>query len=430
MELNSIEEALEALRRGEFLVVVDDEDRENEGDLIIAAEKINQDNLGFMVRYTSGVICIPMEGHRLDELSIPLMVSDNTSVHSTAFTVSVDYRHNTTTGISAGDRAATVHALIDPTTRPADLIRPGHMFPLRYCEGGVLKRAGHTEATVDLARLAGLYPAGVLCEIVNDDGQVARMPFLKEFAKRHNLKMISIADLIRYRLAKEKLVTRISTARIPTAYGEFISHVYESQLDGAKHVALVKGDISKGTDILTRVHSECLTGDIFGSLRCDCGLQLQAALKKIADAGSGVLLYLRGQEGRGIGIAHKLRAYTLQDEQGLDTVEANEELGLPVDSRKYGIGAQILADLGVTSMRLMTNNPHKYSGLAGFGLAIAERVPLLPKPTKENLRYLSAKQDKMGHHFNLKDLIANDEELQEELLCATTKDTTKATVSV
>jgi 3,4-dihydroxy 2-butanone 4-phosphate synthase/GTP cyclohydrolase II len=392
----TIPEAVAAIGRGEIVVVVDDEDRENEGDLIMAAEAATAETITFFVRHTSGVICSPLTGDRLDELDIPLMVRDNTEAQRTAFTYSVDFRHGTSTGISAADRAATIRALIDPATRPGDLARPGHIFPLRYAAGGVLKRAGHTEAAVDLARMAGLSPAGVLCEIVNDDGTMARVPDLVQFCKEHDLLLISIAELIRYRRQTEKLVKRISEARIPTEWGEFTCYVYESLLDGEQHVAFVKGAVQGEKDVLVRVHSECLTGDVFGSQRCDCGIQLDQAMRHIADEGLGVVVYLRGHEGRGIGIGHKIRAYSLQDE-GHDTVEANEALGLPVDSREYGIGAQILVDLGITTMRYMTNNPSKYGGLEGFGLDIVERVPLESAPNPENIAYLRTKRDKMGH---------------------------------
>jgi 3,4-dihydroxy 2-butanone 4-phosphate synthase/GTP cyclohydrolase II len=371
----------------------------------MAAEKVTPEAMAFMIRHTSGVICMPMLGERLDDLRLPLMVAHNTEVQRTAFTVSVDAVEGTTTGISAADRAATVRALIDPTTRPEDLARPGHIFPLRYREGGVLKRAGHTEAAVDLARLAGLAPAGILAEVVNDDGTMQRLPQLEEFAAQHGLQLISIADLIRYRRHREKLVTRISEARIPTQYGDFTAYVYASELDDVEHVAFVCGEVTGQADVLVRVHSECLTGDVFGSMRCDCGMQLDLALERIAREGRGVLVYLRGHEGRGIGLGHKMRAYNLQD-QGRDTVEANEELGFAADSREYGIGSQILVDLGITTMRLMTNNPAKYGGLEGYGLEIVERVPLRATPTHENIAYLRAKQDKLGHLLDL----GNDQE--------------------
>ena len=392
----SIEDAVAAMARGEIVVVVDDEDRENEGDLIMAAEAATPENIAFFVRHTSGVICAPLTGERLDELDIPLMVHDNTESHRTAFTYSVDYVHGTSTGISAADRSATIRALIDPSTKPTDLARPGHIFPLRYAEGGVLKRAGHTEAAVDLARLAGMDPAGVLCEIVNDDGTMARVPDLIEFCKEHGLLMVTIAQLVKYRRQNEKLVRRIAEARIPTPWGDFTSYVYESVLDGEQHVAMVRGAVQGERDVLVRVHSECLTGDVFHSLRCDCGPQLDAAMQAIDTEGLGVVVYLRGHEGRGIGIGHKIRAYSLQ-EQGHDTVDANVELGLPIDSREYGIGAQILNDLGITTMRLMTNNPSKYGGLEGFGLEITGRVPLESAPNPENIDYLRTKRERMGH---------------------------------
>jgi 3,4-dihydroxy 2-butanone 4-phosphate synthase/GTP cyclohydrolase II len=393
----SIEDAVAAIAAGDIVVVVDDEDRENEGDLIMAAEAATAEKIGFFVRHTSGLICVPMTGDRLDELDIPLMVRDNnTESQRTAFTYSVDYLYGTTTGISAADRANTISALIDPATTPTDLARPGHIFPLRYREGGVLKRAGHTEAAVDLARMAGLYPAGVLCEVVKENGEMARLPDLVEFCAEHNLLLISIAQLIKYRRQNEKLVKRVSEARIPTKWGDFQAYVYESLLDDEQHVAIVKGAVQGESDVLVRVHSECLTGDVFGSLRCDCGVQLDSAMELIASEGLGVVVYLRGHEGRGIGLGHKLRAYSLQDE-GHDTVDANVALGLPVDSREYGIGAQILNDLGITTMRLITNNPSKYGGLEGFGLDIVERVPSVVVPNPENITYLRTKRERMGH---------------------------------
>src|SRR5512132_2928373 len=396
----AVEDALAAMAAGGMVVVVDDADRENEGDLIMAAEAATPETIGFFVRHTSGVICTPMLGERLDELDLPLMVAANTAPYRTAFTVSVDARAGTTTGISAADRATTIQALIDPATRPADLVRPGHIFPLRYREGGVLKRAGHTEAAVDLARLAGRAPAAVLCEIVDDSGQMARLPQLERFAATHGLPLISIADLIRSRRQHEKLVKRVAEARIPTRWGDFTAYAYESLLDGEQHLALVKGAVQGEEDVLVRVHSECLTGDALGSLRCDCGPQLEDALARIAQEGLGVVVYLRGHEGRGIGLGHKLRAYSLQ-EQGRDTVDANLDLGLPVDGREYGIGSQILVDLGVTTMRLLTNNPAKYGGLDGFGLQIVERVPLQTRPNPENLRYLRTKRERTGHLLEL-----------------------------
>ncbi|MFZ0769439.1 MAG: bifunctional 3,4-dihydroxy-2-butanone-4-phosphate synthase/GTP cyclohydrolase II, partial [Acidimicrobiales bacterium] len=381
MALSTIEEAIEQIARGGMVVVVDDEDRENEGDLIMAAQDVTSEKMAFFLEYTSGIFCVPLESQRADELELPLMVVANTEAQRTAFTVSVDFRHDTTTGISAHDRAATVRALIDPSTRPNDLNRPGHIFPLRYREGGVLKRAGHTEATVDLCRLAGKFPAGVLCEVVTaDKSDMARLPELQEFAEHHQLPIVTIAELIRYRRRHEKLVKRVAEATLPTEFGQFQAYVFEGVLDGEQHMALVYGEIENVGNLLVRVHSECLTGDALGSLRCDCGPQLRTALAKIAAEGSGVVVYLRGHEGRGIGLGHKIRAYALQEE-GHDTVDANLEQGLPVDSREYGIGAQILVDLGVTSMRLMTNNPVKYGGLEGFGLNIVERVPLESRPT-------------------------------------------------
>jgi 3,4-dihydroxy 2-butanone 4-phosphate synthase/GTP cyclohydrolase II len=393
---DSIDEAVQDVRDGKLVVVADDADRENEGDLIMAADRVSPEAIAFMVRHTSGVICMPVMGERLDDLRLPLMVTAGTDPQRTAFTVSVDVRKDTTTGISAADRAATIRAIIDPGTQPEDLARPGHVFPLRYCEGGVLKRAGHTEAAVDLARLAGLAPAGVLCEVVNDDGTMSRLPDLRRFADRHGLTLISIADLIEYRRRTEKLVNRVADAAIPTAHGEFRTHAYESLVDGRVHVAMVMGEVGDGEDILVRVHSECLTGDVFGSLRCDCGTQLQDALRQVGAEGRGVVLYIRGHEGRAIGLAHKLRAYALQ-ERGRDTVEANVELGFAPDPRDYGIGAQILADLGVRSMRLLTNNPSKRAGLEGYGLSIAERVPLETRPTPQNRAYLRTKREKLGH---------------------------------
>ena len=397
MPFAPIEEAVAAFAAGKIVVVVDDASRENEGDLVMAAEAATAENIAFFLNHTSGVICMPMLGDRLDELDLPPMVLDNTESNRTAFTVSVDGRHGVSTGISAADRAATIAALIDPGTRPGDLARPGHVFPLRFREGGVLNRAGHTEATIDLARLAGMYPAGVLCEVVSEDKQsMARLPELERLAEKHGLPLISIADLIRFRRQREKLVKRVTDARMPTEFGEFTCYVYESLLDGEQHVAMVKGAVQGVDNVLVRVHSECLTGDALGSMRCDCGVQLQMALQVIAAEGMGVVVYLRGHEGRGIGLAHKLRAYTLQD-QGRDTVDANLDLGLPVDTRKYGTGAQILVDLGITTMRLLTNNPAKFGGLDGYGLEIVERVPLESMPNPENIRYLRTKQQRMGH---------------------------------
>jgi 3,4-dihydroxy 2-butanone 4-phosphate synthase/GTP cyclohydrolase II len=380
-----------------MVIVVDDEDRENEGDLIMAAEFATPEKIAFFLHHTSGVICAPVTRERARELDLPLMVANNTESMRTAFTVSVDYRHGTSTGISAYDRAATIQALVDPSTRPTDLLRPGHIFPLEAREGGVLKRAGHTEASMDLARMAGVYPAGVLCEIVNDKkDDMARVPELERFADEHGLLLISIADLVRYRRQTEKLVRRITEARLPTQWGDFTCYAYESTLDGTEHLAFVKGAVQGEDDVLVRVHSECLTGDVFGSLRCDCGPQLDESMRLIGEEGLGAVVYLRGHEGRGVGLGHKLRAYQLQD-QGHDTVDANLALGLPVDSREYGIGAQILVDLGITTMRLLTNNPAKYGGLDGFGLEITGRVPLLTVPNPENIAYLRTKRERMGH---------------------------------
>jgi 3,4-dihydroxy 2-butanone 4-phosphate synthase / GTP cyclohydrolase II len=397
MGFSEVKEAIDAIGRLGMAVVVDDEDRENEGDLVMAAEAATPENIAFFLAHTSGVICAPLLPERADALELPLMVTANTEAQRTAFTVSVDLRHGTTTGISATDRSATIGALIDPTTQPTDLNRPGHIFPLRYRVGGVLKRAGHTEATVDLARAAGLTPAGVLCEIVTEDkSEMARLPELERFAKKHHLPIISIAELIRYRRRNEKLVRLVSEARIPADGGQFRAYVYESVLDGEQHLALVMGEVAGHEDVLVRVHSECLTGDVFGSLRCDCGPQLRASLARIEEEGRGVLIYLRGHEGRGIGLGHKIRAYQLQEE-GHDTVDANLQQGLPVDSREYGIGAQMLVDLGVTTMRVMTNNPSKYGGLEGFGLDITERIPLQLTPNPENIAYLRTKRERMGH---------------------------------
>ncbi|HEY8523469.1 MAG TPA: bifunctional 3,4-dihydroxy-2-butanone-4-phosphate synthase/GTP cyclohydrolase II [Acidimicrobiales bacterium] len=397
MGFAKIEDAVAAFGRGEIVIVVDDEDRENEGDLVMAAEFATPEKIAFFLHHTSGVICAPLTRERARELDLPLMVANNTESMRTAFTVSVDYRHGTSTGISAHDRAATIQALVDPATRPSDLLRPGHIFPLEARDGGVLKRAGHTEATMDLARMAGVYPAGVLCEIVNEaKDDMARVPELERFAEKHGLLMISIADLVRYRRQTEKLVRRITEARLPTQWGDFTCYAYESTLDGTEHLAFVKGAVQGQDDVLVRVHSECLTGDVFGSLRCDCGPQLAEAMRLIAEEGMGVVVYLRGHEGRGIGLGHKLRAYRLQD-QGHDTVDANLALGLPVDSREYGIGSQILVDLGITTMRLLTNNPAKYGGLEGFGLEITGRVPLLTVPNPENIAYLRTKRERMGH---------------------------------
>ncbi len=393
-----IERAIDAIAAGGIVLVADDEDRENEGDLIMAADAATPEAIAFFVRHTSGLICVGVTAERCDELRLPLMVppASNTESHSTAFTVSVDLSAGTSTGISAADRAATLRALVDPSLTADDFNRPGHVFPLRARPGGVLKRAGHTEAAVDLARLGGRAPAGVLCEIVNDDGSMQRGASLRRFADEHDLPLVSIADLIRYRRQREKLVTRAASARLPTKWGTFRCHSFDSELDGETHLALTMGDVSNGEPVLVRVHSECVTGDVFSSVKCDCGSQLDEAMRQIGQLGRGAVVYLRGHEGRGIGISHKLRAYELQD-GGLDTVDANLELGLPIDNREYGVGAQILADLGVSELRLLTNNPSKYSGLEGFGLSIIERVPLHVPVHPEAERYMEAKQQRLGH---------------------------------
>src|SRR5512142_3252361 len=395
MPFSTVPEAIDEIRAGRMIVVVDDEDRENEGDLTIAAEKVTPEIINFMARYGRGLICMPMLPDRLDELDIPLMVEKNSARFDTAFCVSIEAKAKTSTGISAADRAATVLAAIDPMTRPADLARPGHMFPLRARPGGVLVRAGQTEAAVDLARIAGLYPAGVICEIMNEDGTMARVPELTRFVRKHGLLMITVADLIKYRMRTERLVRRVAAADLPTDHGPFRVYAYESVTDGETHVALVRGDIGDGQGVMVRVHSRCLTGDVFHSARCDCGEQLHSAMRRIAAENRGVLLYLN-QEGRGIGLANKSRAYELQD-QGLDTVEANERLRFKADQRDYGIGAQILTDLGVRSMRLLTNNPRKFVGLEGYGLSVVEQLPLEIPASDFSRRYLKTKKDKLGH---------------------------------
>ncbi len=395
MALSSIKEAIEDIKAGRFVIIIDDEDRENEGDLAIAAEKITPEAINFMAIHGRGLICVSVTGKRLDELHIPLMVGDNTSRLATAFTVSVEAKHGTSTGISAADRAKTVQAIVDPETKPEDLLMPGHMFPLRAREGGVLVRAGQTEAIIDIVRLAGLYPAGVICEIMNEDGTMARLPQLEKIAEKHDIRIVSIADLIAYRRRHEKLVHRVAEAKLPTKYGDFIAIAYKSDIDPDEHVALVFGDIDSGKPVIVRVHSECLTGEVFGSLRCDCGEQIAMAMERIVSEGQGVLLYMR-QEGRGIGFHNKICAYNLQD-NGMDTVEANLSLGFEPDLRDYGIGAQILVDLNLHKIRLLTNNPKKVIGLEGYGLKVVETVPIIVQPNPHNRRYLETKKNKMGH---------------------------------
>lgn len=396
----TIEEGIEEIRAGRMLIVVDDEDRENEGDFVLAAEKVTPASINFMAQHGRGLICMPIRGERLDELRVPPMTDHNTSAQGTAFHVSIGAKGRISTGISAADRAQTVLTAIDPASGPEDIAMPGHVFPLRARPGGVLERAGHTEASVDLAVLAGLYPAGVICEIMNADGTMARRPSLETVAGQFGLKMVTVADLIRYRRRTERLVERVATVKLPTIQGEFVAHAYRSLVDGCTHVALTVGDVAGKSDVLVRVHSECLTGDVFHSLRCDCGAQLEEAMRRVQEAGEGVVLYVAGHEGRGIGLANKLRAYELQ-EQGHDTVEANEVLGFPADLRDYGIGAQILVDLGLTSMRLMTNNPTKIVGLQGYGLTVAEQVPLQVGCVPENVEYLRTKREKMAHRLDL-----------------------------
>ena len=399
--LATIPEAIEDMKAGKFVIIIDDESRENEGDLAIVAEKVTPEAINFMAQYGRGLICFPIIGQRLDELRIPLMVQNNTSRHSTAFTVSIEARDEVTTGISAFDRAQTIKTVLDPDTKPADLVQPGHVFPIRAREGGVLVRAGHTEAIVDLARLAGLYPAGVICEVMNEDGTMAHLPELEGMASKHGLNIITIADLIVYRRRHEKLVRRVAEARLPTKYGEFTAVAYKSIVDADEHVALVKGNISGDESVLVRVHSECLTGDVFSSLRCDCGDQIAMSLQSIASEGRGVFLYMR-QEGRGIGFHNKLRAYALQD-QGMDTVEANLALGFAPDLREYGVGAQILADLGLHNIRLLTNNSKKVVGLESYGLKIVETVPLIAPSNPYNIHYLETKQKKLGHLLGIEE---------------------------
>jgi len=407
----AIEDAVEDIRAGRIVIVVDDADRENEGDFVMAGEKVTPEAINFMATHGRGIICMPCRRERLEELRIPLMVAGKEGSLETAFAVSIDARGTTTTGTSAYDRAATIQAVCRPDTRAEDIQMPGHVFPLRAHEGGVLRRAGHTEAAIDLAELAGLFPAGVICEIMHPDGTMARLPELHRVAEEHGLRLISIADLIEYRRKREKLVRKVAEATIPTTAGEFVAHAYESAVDGRVHIAMSLGEVGDGERILVRVHSECLTGDVFGSLRCDCGTQLASALAQIGAEGRGVVLYIRGHEGRAIGLTHKLRAYKLQ-EGGADTVEANVELGFPPDPRDYGIGAQILYDLGVRSMRLLTNNPSKRAGLEGYGLSIVERLPLETTPTAENLEYLRTKREKLGHlldHLDLAEIPSSPE---------------------
>ncbi len=404
MSFDSIEDALKAYSQGVFVIVCDDQDRENEGDLMIAAEKVTPSDIAFMVRYTTGIICVPMEAKRLRELDIPPMVVKNTAKGQTSFTVPVDCRHSTTTGVSAEDRAATIRSLLDSKAKPDDFLRPGHIFPLIYNEGGVLARPGHTESAVDLAKICGLYPAGVLCELVNDDGSMMRGPDLHKFAKEHQLPIITVQDIIEYRRANESQVTRVSSARLPTKHGSFQGIVYTSKLNNLEHLALVKGEVAGKEGVLVRVHSECITGDVFDSFRCDCGLQKSLAMELIQKEEEGILIHLRGHEGRGIGLAAKFRAYELQD-QGLDTVEANLELGHPVDIREYSIAAQILKDMGVVSVRLLTNNPDKSASLAKYKVRVEEQVPLLPEISSENqYTYLQTKKEKLGHSITFSPL--------------------------
>jgi len=398
--LATIEEAIDEYRRGRFVIIVDDEGRENEGDLTIPAEFITGEAVAFMLKHTSGIICVPLSGERLDALRIPLMVGNNQAQYGTAFTVSVDARNGITTGVSAHDRAETIRVLASPTSVPSDLVMPGHMYPLRARDGGILVRAGHTEATVDLCRLAGLQPAGVLCELMNPDGTMMRMPQLKKFAAKHGLKIISISQLITYRVQRERLIERVASTTLPTKWGDFTLLAYRSAIDPDEHAALVYGDISGPEPVLVRVHSQCVSGDVFGSMRCDCGQQMDLALRQIVAEGRGALVYMR-QEGRGIGLCNKVKAYQLQEQQGLDTVEANEALGFAADRRDYGIGMQILLDLGLKKIRLLTNNPAKRAGLEGYGLEVVERVPIMATPNPHNWRYLETKRDKLGHFIDM-----------------------------
>ena len=396
----TVDQAIQAVKSGKLIIIVDDEDRENEGDLMVAAEKVTPDIINFMAKHGRGLICLPLQGQRLKELDLPLMVTNNTATFQTAFTVSIDAKEGITTGISSFDRAKTVQVAIDPKTKPSDLARPGHIFPLEAKNGGVLERAGQTEAAVDITRLAGLYPAGVICEIMNEDGTMARMPELIEYSSTYDIPILTIADLIKYRMKNETLVSKLEETKLPTKYGDFRLMVFEDNIHKEDHLALVKGDIKKGEPTLVRVHSQCLTGDTLGSIRCDCGDQLHHSMEMIQKEGKGIILYIVNQEGRGIGLINKIKAYALQD-QGVDTVEANEKLGFNADHRDYGIGAQILVLLGVTKLRLITNNPRKFIGLSGYNLEIVERVPLEIPPCDSNRRYLQTKKEKLGHILDM-----------------------------